>query len=869
MELKNYQRNALSVIRSFFENCRIAGPKAAFNAITTQSEIATRLAGLNNSYIEWETIPPIPRICIKVPTGGGKTLLAAHSIKIVGETWREIETPLVLWFVPSDTIRRQTVEALKNSRHPYRKTLDEQFNGRVQIFDLDEKFIIRPADISENTCIIVSTMQSFVKENTNKYNVYRDNENLEPHFAKINPSRFNGMEMNENNVRPKYSFANLLYFHRPVMIIDEAHKVVTNLSQETLKRINPAAIVEFTATPQQKNNTLYNVHAVELKDEETIKLPVALRVNTDWETIVTEAIQHRAKLEEHAVREDDYIRPIILFQAQNINQVVNTTVLKNFILEHSNIPENQIKIATGEQKELDNIDLFNPNEPTRFIITVEALKEGWDCSFAYILCSLVNIKSDTSVIQLLGRVMRMPYAKKRKSEALNKAYAFVVSPHFDEAAFTLTEKLVERGGFGNAEARAVFQEIPLGQPGLNQNWTSPLNQFITSAKLCPADIPPSVQLKDGDILFFTSETNDADIQVICTKLPSNEASDLLCKYAIYKKQATTPSPASMGFTFSVPRLMFEVNGETLFADPVIIFERFDWNIAEYVPPQLDVSEFAITGSGKNYVIDIDGNRLKYSASETQSYFPQFSEIQIWPQVKLIHWLDDKLRQEDIPQPQMLEWLRRNIDFLVNKRKIDMSQLMVAKYVLYYKLLSKVTEARKKAKNKSFELFERDARKTLDFANGFIFRDGMYDGEPCYEGNYKFQKHFLGSNKIPAFDGAENGEEFQCAQALDDCTEVKHWVRNVSGHRNSFKLPTSTDFFYPDFVAELNDGRLFVTEYKGAYLSTTDDTKEKVNIGGDWEMVSKGKMLFLLAVIEKGGKSLAEQIKEKMRVLSKQ
>jgi type III restriction enzyme len=95
------------------------------------------------------------------------------------------------------------------------------------------------------------------------------------------------------------------------------------------------------------------------------------------------------------------------------------------------LPENQIKIATGDQKELDGIDIFNPDEPTRYIITVEALKEGWDCSFAYILCSLANVKSDTSVEQLLGRVMRMPYAKTRKSPMLNKAYAYVVSPRFN------------------------------------------------------------------------------------------------------------------------------------------------------------------------------------------------------------------------------------------------------------------------------------------------------------------------------------------------------------------------------------------------------------------------------------------------------
>jgi type III restriction enzyme len=227
MELKNYQRNTLNILKLFFEQCRIVGHEEAFKKITSEPEIAARLAYLKNKYTVWNSIPHTPRVCLKVPTGGGKTILAAHAIKIAGETWCEKEYPLVLWFVPSDTIRRQTAEALKNHRHPYREVIDSQFAGKVRVFDLDEKFIINPDDIADNTCIIVSTIQSFVKEDTSKYNVYRDNENLEPHFARMLAACFAGMEQREQGGRPKYSFANLLYCHCPLIIVDEAHKVVT------------------------------------------------------------------------------------------------------------------------------------------------------------------------------------------------------------------------------------------------------------------------------------------------------------------------------------------------------------------------------------------------------------------------------------------------------------------------------------------------------------------------------------------------------------------------------------------------------------------------------------------------------------------
>jgi len=77
--------------------------------------------------------------------------------------------------------------------------------------------------------------------------------------------------------------------------------------------------------------------------------------------------------------------------------------------------------------------------------------------------------------------------------------------------------------------------------------------------------------------------------------------------------------------------------------------------------------------------------------------------------------------------------------------------------------------------------------------------------------------------------------------------VKCWVRNLSRQDNSFKLPTSTDYFYPDFVALLNDGRALVVEYKGKHYKTNDDSKEKINIGELREKKSKGKCLFLFAV----------------------
>ncbi len=863
MELKNYQKNTLETLQKFFEYCRIMGHAEAFKKITGESETASRLVNIKNGYTTWETLPDTPRVCIKIPTGGGKTILAAHSIKLISQVWCEKDFPFALWFVPSDTIRRQTIEALKNPRHPYRQALDNHFAGKVKIFDLDDKFNIRPADISDNACIVVSTIQSFVKEDTSKYNVYKDNENYEDHFVKMPPISFSVMEASPDYNRPKYSFANLLLYHRPIMIVDEAHKVVTDLSQEMQRRINPSAIVEFTATPRPNNNTLYNVRASELKEEEMIKLPISLVVHNGWEFAVDEAIARRASLEKDAEKEKEYIRPILLFQAQSKDKEITVEKLKTYLLETANLPENQIRIATGAQKQLDDIDLFNPNEPTRFIITVEALKEGWDCSFAYVLCSLANIKSDTSIEQLLGRVMRMPYAKERKNPSLNKAYAYVVSPHFSEAAEVLTEKLINKG-FDDYEAQASIQQEMPAEYNLNSNWNTPLNQFKLGETLNKSDVPSSIELDKNNTLFFTQETTEIDIEKICEKIAAREAADLIWKFKSYKTSTSELSPASKGELFTVPRLLFETQGEFVFAEADTIFEQFDWNIADYAPEELSEAEFNIEETpGKGFFIDIDGNRLRYSEAGKDQFLPFMTDVDVWTVSNLVYWLDNSLKQEDIPQSHMVFWLNKVILYLTEKRKIPITKLMIAKYALRSKLLSKIIEVRKKVRAASFELFERETRKKLDFDNPFVFTKGMYDGLLFYQGKFKFQKHFLGNEQIPIFDGGENGEECACAKAIDACPEVEYWLRNAARHPASFRLPTPAGNFYPDFVVKLKDSRTLVVEYKGGHLLKSDETKDKVFIGELWEKHMKGKGLFLLAVKSKDSKNVSEQIKEKI------
>lgn len=864
MQLKNYQNNTLNVLRKFFEQARICGHQQAFENIVSDPEISYRLGKLKSSYTVWPTIPNTPRVCLKVPTGGGKTIIAAHALKIVSEMWMEREFPIVLWFTPSDTIRQQTAEALKNPRHPYREVLDEQFGGHVKVFDIDEKFNIRPADIEQNLCIVVSTIQSFTKKDTAKYNVYKHNENLEPHFTHITAQE--GMERDEKG-QLKYSFANLLYAQRPIMIVDEAHNVVTNLNAEMQGRINPSAIIELTATPRLQNNTLYNVYATELKEEEMIKLPIALTEHNNWELAVTEAIAKRDELEKAAGHEKEYLRPILLFQAQDIKGEITVEKLKDNLINVQQIPEEQIAIATGDQKELDGVNVFDRNCPIRYIITVQALKEGWDCSFAYVLCSLANVQSDTAVEQLLGRVMRMPYAKSRSISSLNKAYAYVLSPKFGVATDCIVKKLGDKG-FSDDEALSVVEQKPISNDLFSSN-PQPNKVILKPETIIKAqDLPTTVTLTretDGaQSITFTPQTTQEDIEKVKLVLNDDNAKfELENKFANYKKEQEEPSPAKNGEKFKVPQMMVELQGELELADPEIVFEYFDWDLNDYAPYQLNENEFTITKQGSGFMIDIDNHSLKYSPAGEDQYEMAFMSVDNWTAENLVRWLDKQLRDSYFSQATMVKWLSDVVNYLIEHRGLKLAELMLAKYALANKLKTKIQTAYANARQKSYQtsLFAPQARVELNFDNGFEFFDNMYENEICYRGRYKFSKHYLGANNVPNFDGGVDGEEFQCAKALDSNPSIKYWIRNVARHPNSFWLPTSTDKFYPDFVAMLNDGRILVVEYKGKHLIDNADTREKKQIGELWQSKSNGKGLFLMAEKVRDGMTTAEQIKE--------
>jgi type III restriction enzyme len=237
----------------------------------------------------------------------------------------------------------------------------------------------------------------------------------------------------------------------------------------------------------------------------------------------------------------------------------------------------------------------------------------------------------------------------------------------------------------------------------------------------------------------------------------------------------------------------------------------------------------------------------------------------WNENQLCAWLDRKLRRNDISQPVMLEYCRRFASFMQEIRKIPLSHLVRSRFIIKKILEEKIKIFEKTAYKNNYQLalFDNKSVVEISYKNDFSFAVYEYPYINIYQGRDKFSKHYY--NYIS--DMKNSGEEFECAKAIDMLNDVKYWIRNLSRQQNSFRLPTSTDYFYPDFVVMLKDERILVIEYKGQPYISNDDSKEKNNIGQLWAEKSNGEALFLMVVAQKDDKnnrSIEQQIIEKIK-----
>jgi type III restriction enzyme len=797
MRLKEFQKRTLDALRDYFRAC-----VEKRNANIAFYETTLRRYGLGIPYNSAPELPNVPYVCLRLPTGGGKTIVAAHSIAVAKTEYLHTDEPLVLWLTPSDAIRDQTLKALRSRKHPYRQAVEEA-GKNVTVLAIEEALSVQPSQLNGVT-IIVATMQAFRVEKIVGRKVYEQNGSLMGHFpASLKPDLLAALEKHEDG-SPVYSLANVLALHRPLVIVDEAHNARTNLSFATLKRFAPSCILEYTATPDTEDypsNVLHTVSAAELKAEGMIKLPIYLETQQDWKIAISQSIAKRNELDSIArlerVETGEYLRPIVLLQAQptykNKPSVNVEAVREQLLKEH--IPEDQIAVATGELNEITKWDLFSPECPIRYIITVQALREGWDCSFAYILCTVAEQVGATAVEQILGRVLRLPNAQAKKHPELNRAYTFATSLHFAQTANNLADALIQNG-FERQEVRGLIQ-------------TAQQQQMI-----------------DSGYWFGQNEAEGS---------------------AETPKAAGTSAVQAGSEPFSIPKLAVNM-GDFLEQFDDSFFEETSLELARQ-DPYLSEEEFPKDApTGISAELDIDEKTGKVSSNfitdlHTQTFL--LASDQKITKETLIKWLDENIPHRHTAQQESRIFFTGMIERLLEKQRWTLGELWREKYRLKEAARKKVESIRKSVQS---EVFQKALFSLTDYelvttpALCFTFDPEDYPYPPNSLFEHKLKKHYY---KVVG-DMKAKGEEFQCAQLLDSHPKVKRWIRNLEGRpQHSFWLQTSTDRFYPDFVCELTDGHFLVVEYKGFDRWSDDDSKEKRNVGKVWEEKSNGQCLFIM------------------------
>ena len=459
---------------------------------------------------------PVPNVTLKVPTGGGKTYLACAALSRIFGRYISANVGMVLWIVPNEAIYTQTLKALRDRDHSYRQTLDRAAAGRVRI--LEKGDTLNRADLDANLCVMVLMLQSSNRENQESLRLFRDRGDVHGFVpgeaeqdahkalkeAVPNLSIYDLGDGGPAWPMVKSSMGNAMRVVRPVVVMDEGQRAVSDLAFRTLYDFNPAFVLELSATPKdvaarparagnpaiagRSANILVEISGRELESEGMIKMPMNVIPlhDTDWHSTLRKAWDRLESLEAAARTYQGeggrYIRPILLVQVERTGAeqrdagFIHADDARDW-LKSIGLDDDQIALKTADTNDLDkpeNRDLLDQKCRVRAIITKAALAEGWDCPFAYVLCALAANGNESAMTQLVGRILRQPHATKTGVAPLDECYVYA---HRADTAATVAaikrglendglgdlaqDVMLSGGTSGKAEARKVFRRDQL------------------------------------------------------------------------------------------------------------------------------------------------------------------------------------------------------------------------------------------------------------------------------------------------------------------------------------------------------------------------------------------------------------------------
>lgn len=739
---------------------------------------------------------PIPSICMKVPTGGGKTLLAAAALERINLDFFERQTGFVLWIVPSDAIYRQTWKSLASREHPYRQMLERASGGRVKVLEKTDNFT--PEDVREYLCVMLLMLQSSSRQTKETLRLFRDSGKFTRFFPEVDDYQANNellirvrnLDANDVETGPfvlkgvsvKHSLGNALRLVEPIVVIDEGHRAYSEIARETLCGFNPRFVLELSATPNttaRHSNILVDVSGVVLKDEQMIKLPINVvnETNADWKHTLTAAHEALHRLADAAVtvqtREGRYIRPIMLIRVdrtgreQRDGNHVHAEDARDYLTQQLGVAPETIRVKSASLDEIGDEDLLDPLSPVRYIITKDALREGWDCPFAYILVILSKTTAHTAITQMVGRVLRQPDARSTGLASLNECFVYCFDQEVRRAVDSVREGLQQEGmGDLAAEVKAKGTEnvTPL------QTLTIPRNPAFSGLRV----LLPRVLHRDGE--NWRPLDYDRDI---LSALAWHEFS--------FGKVTSFSPDARDQMERTIARITIAQGGDDTYQQAGFDFEQHT--------EVLDGAE------------ELD---FAYLVRQLTDVIPN-----PWEASRIIEETLRALARKGIEGKPLID----SRLFLIKTMKDDLARQVE-------RAAAEVFHAKLTTSEISFRLYVHDERLNWELAETLNLIVGEEDrtflrknGEPL--ARFLYQK---------LYERELNGLEREVAWYIDGEAAVKWWHRLVA--RQDYHLQGwQRNKVYPDFLVCLKEQgagphRLIVLETKGMQLKGNDDTLYK-------------------------------------------
>lgn len=837
MELKTYQKKVMGNLSSYLDCVnRDNDLIKAWKDYWEQQDIHIGFGGVPSYQ---NAIAGVPHICMKVPTGGGKTFMACASIKKIFDAMPLDKPRVVIWLVPSDPILMQTIRTLSDVNHPYRRLLESDFAGRVGVYT--KEMLLNGQGFSPDTvremltiCILSYGSLRIDSKKKDVRKVYQENGNL-LRFAEF---------FKDDDVlladTPDTALIQVLRHLSPVTVVDESHNAGSDLSVEMLNNLNPSLVLDLTATPRKNSNIISYVDARELKKENMVKLPVVVYNRTNRQSVIQDAIQLRGSIERQAIAEEQsgghYIRPIVLFQAQPKTNGDSETFDKiKTMLVDMGIPEKEIAIKTSKVDDLGNTDLMKRDCEIRYIITVNALKEGWDCPFAYILASLANKTSSVDVEQILGRILRQPYAKQHAAPLLNTSYVLTCSNDFHNTLENIVAGL-NKAGFSRKDFRiGKAEEIPetpaLEEPyhqiGL-QTGEQKQDETDTFEDIVPEEIrgvletgsenaeaSPAIVDMIQEASKQAEEYNDAIADTNDSGLIGGELGDMLQQNKIqsqFREEAEK---------IRVPQFFLKTVPD-LFGDEYELLE-----------PENLSEGFSLSGQDATISFELaTGEMYKVDIQEQGEAVPKYKRTSKSESEYIREYL------AKLPPEKKIEQCTDMICHQINKNN-RYAAAEISDYV--HRIISNMSDDELTAMETAIPVYANKIQKKIDTLEN-IYREQQFfkwldSGKIVCRENYVLPEVITPAyttDSIPysLYDAEKddmNHFEHSLLDVIVGFENVKWWHRIIE--RKDLRLNGYINH-YPDFMVMTKDGKIVLIEAKGDYLDG-DDSKSKLRLGRKW------------------------------------